>query len=102
MPHLRSHPPQGRIHLVVHKLPGQPPFLLEIPTNFIDTLCTRPRKYLRYLGWCILGVDGHVSMQSPQFVEDVGNDGRLVDTAVYYYKVPPGLSLPHSTHVTFP
>ncbi len=104
MPHLRSQAqvPEGRIHLIIYELPGQSPFLLEIPTGFIETLCTRPRKYLRYLGWCILGVDGHVSMQYPAIEEDIGNNGLLVDAAVYCYKVRPGLSLPHSTHVTFP
>jgi len=32
-------------------------FSLVIPLDTIDSLCLTPRKYLLYLGWCILGFD---------------------------------------------
>ena len=32
-------------------------FYLDIPIDTIETLCLKPRKYLLYLAWCILGLD---------------------------------------------
>ena len=36
---------------------GKDCFYLEIPMADIDRLCLKPRMYLVYLGWCILGLD---------------------------------------------
>jgi hypothetical protein len=36
---------------------GEVWFYLDIPLDDINPLCLRPRKYLLYLGWCILGLD---------------------------------------------
>ena len=36
---------------------GEVWFYLDIPLDVIDPLCLRPRKYLLYLGWCILGLN---------------------------------------------
>ena len=32
-------------------------FYLDIPIDIIKTLCLKPRKYLLYHAWCILGLD---------------------------------------------
>ncbi|KAF7977086.1 hypothetical protein HWV62_4663 [Athelia sp. TMB] len=34
------------------------PFYLQIPLAIINALVLQPRKYLNFLGWCILGVKG--------------------------------------------
>jgi len=46
----------------------------------------RPRKFLRYLDWCILGVEGNIAMDSPQSVDNIGDTGELIDQCVYHYR----------------
>ncbi|KAF7983186.1 hypothetical protein HWV62_23436 [Athelia sp. TMB] len=61
--------PDGHVRLHLHQIPsddttGADPLrdaYLEIPIKTIKTLCLSPLKYLRYLGWSTLGVDGHIS-----------------------------------------
>ena len=58
-------------------------FYLEIPLNIISSLCLKPRKYLVFLGWCILGVEGGLAES-----HDSGGmavEGDLSDRGVYYY-----------------
>ena len=52
-----------------------------------------PRKYLRYLGWCVLGVDG-VLKDEPG--NGIALDGELVDQGVYHYIVPGQNVLAHA------
>jgi hypothetical protein len=77
---------------------------LEIPTPVPESLCVHPRKYLRYLGWCIQGVEGCVVMDSPRSEDDIGDKGPLEDQGIYRYRFttfedPEGLSffLRHSS-----
>lgn len=74
--------PSGFIHLVL--LSQENPFYLEIPTAIIATLCLSPRKYLRYLGWCVLGAIGVLSDVQGN---EIALDGELVDQGVYRYIV---------------
>ena len=71
-------PQTGFVHLVLHKQ-----FYLEIPTLIVSRLCLKPLKYLRFVGWCVLGVSG-------ELVDHTGNpvelDGTLADQSVYKYK----------------
>jgi hypothetical protein len=77
-------PPEGHVHFVL--LEQQPdPFYLEIPLNVITNVCLHPPKYLRYLGWCILGVEG--SLQDGRGHQVNPND-KLVDKGVYHYRLP--------------
>jgi hypothetical protein len=70
----------GHIRLVlVH-----PEFYLDIPLNIITPLCLRPRKYLVFLGWCILGVDGDLA-ESDSSSEHIELDGDLNEGESYYY-----------------
>ena len=70
----------GHIRLIlVH-----PWFYLDIPLNIINTLCLKPHKYLRFLGWCILGIDGVVA-ESHSSREDIGPDGDLNEGESYCY-----------------
>ena len=88
-----SQPPSGFIHLIL--LSQEDPFYLEIPTAIVATVCLRPRKYLRYLGWCVLGVIGNVAdEQRPGNV--IALDGELVDQGVYHYIVPDQNVLAHA------
>ena len=72
--------PPGHVRLI---LAHEAQFFLDIPSNTIRSLCLKPRKYLGFLGWCILGVDGSLS-------EGPGNaalslDGDLDDQGIYHY-----------------
>ena len=87
-----GHPQEGNTQLIVVKsLNDSPALYLEIPLNHLDSLSERPRKYLRYLGWCIMGVEGHVAMDSPRPANDIGDEGLLEAGAVYSYRIPEGL-----------
>jgi len=61
-------------------------FYLQIPIAVINSLCLKPYKYLKFLGWCILGAEGVLSL------EDGGNEveinGTLDTEGIYYYVVP--------------
>jgi hypothetical protein len=58
-------------------------FYLQIPLNIIDSLCLKPRKYLVFLGWCILGVRGQLALEDGG--DGIPTDGSLEDQGIYYY-----------------
>jgi hypothetical protein len=88
---MSSQPPSGFIHLVL--LSGENPFYLEIPTPIVPTVCLSPRRYLRYLGWCVLGVIGVLNDEQGN---EIALDGELVDRGVYHYIVPGQNVLAHA------
>ncbi|KAF8523455.1 hypothetical protein BU17DRAFT_63747 [Hysterangium stoloniferum] len=59
------------------------PFYLQIPLDTIESLCLKPRKYLRYLAWSILGVEGCLALESGG--DSIGNNGDLDSGGFYYY-----------------
>ncbi|KAJ7645768.1 hypothetical protein B0H17DRAFT_1022794 [Mycena rosella] len=61
-------------------------FSLEIPIDLVPTLCTRPVKFLRFLGWCILGAVGVVSMEPAGSA--ISDDASLEERGVYFYVLP--------------
>jgi hypothetical protein len=64
-------PQEWNIQLIATVLrpPNDSPTLyLEIPLIHLASLCERPRKYLRYPGWCIMGVEGHRLWKIPRNV----------------------------------
>ena len=69
-------------HVRLILLAGAEPFYLEIPMAVIDPLCLKPLKYLVFLGWCILGVDGHLAVDGD---DEVGTDGVLNAGETYFY-----------------
>jgi hypothetical protein len=81
--HMSSQPPSGYIHLVLLSQENNP-FYLEVPTAIVATVCLSPRKYLRYLGWCVLGVIGVLNDERGN---EIALDGELVDQGVYHYIV---------------
>jgi len=73
----------GHVRLVLFEPQN---FYLEIPVDIIGNLCKRPCKYLRYLGWCVLGAEGTLE---DAHLNEVNLEGNLVDQGVYKYKLPP-------------
>ena len=72
--------PLGHVRLVLVR---DAPFYLEIPLKIIHSLCSTPRKYLVFLGWCILGVEGGLAERHDS--ERMALDGALDDQGLYYY-----------------
>lgn len=72
--------PEGSIHLV---LLLDPLLYLQIPLNEIIELCLRPRKYLAFVGWCILAIEGGL-VKAPDSAE-LDPDGELDDRALLYF-----------------
>jgi hypothetical protein len=54
---VRQTPPQSHVHLILHTNEDEN-FYLEIPISVVSSLVVKPLKYLRYLGWCVLGREG--------------------------------------------
>ncbi|KAH9973565.1 hypothetical protein BGW80DRAFT_245456 [Lactifluus volemus] len=80
-------PDPERIRLILYRpSDNSDPLCLDIPTSAPASFCLHPRKYLRYLGWCVLGIEGHVAKVSPgEAVDDIGDEGTLEDQGVYQY-----------------
>ncbi|KAF8878882.1 hypothetical protein BD779DRAFT_1175813 [Infundibulicybe gibba] len=77
-------PPPGFVQLVLlsHE---ESPFYLEIPMDIMARLCLKPRKYLRYLGWCVLGTIGVLTDDKG---EELELSGGILNQAIYHYVVP--------------
>ena len=58
-------------------------FYLTVPVELVYNLCVKPRKYLLYLGWCILGVEGSLALESTGEILDV--DGDVDESEIYRY-----------------
>ena len=64
-------------------------FYLDIPIDIIETLCLKPRKYLLYLAWCILGLDIDYESLTLGLGDENGvfnkidNDGDLEGGGIY-------------------
>lgn len=80
-------PGQGHVRLIL--LNGEnlgSSFYMDIPINIIQDLCLRPLKYILYLGWCILGVEGVLASEPDG--EGIDTDGDLEGRNIYYYVRP--------------
>jgi hypothetical protein len=78
-----SQPEPGYVHLVLYEQQHEQ-FYLEIPILIFTSVCSSPCKYLRYLGWCVLGVEGELQDRQRH---KVALNGNLVDQGVYYYEL---------------
>ena len=74
--------PRGHVGLVLLQN-GNSSFYLEIPLNTINGLCLRPRKYLLFLGWCILGIEGVLALQAGG--DGIDDNGDLTNRGIYHY-----------------
>ncbi|KAI0289275.1 hypothetical protein BC826DRAFT_630875 [Russula brevipes] len=66
-------------------------FYLQIPLEVIHSLCLRPRKYLLYLGWCVLGIEGVLAVEPNG--NEIVNEGGLNNQGVYYFVTPEDANL---------
>jgi hypothetical protein len=75
--------PQTHVRLILLD-DADSPFYLEIPIPVINHLCLKPRKYLVFLGWCVLGIDGVLAVDSDGG-DEINTDGILDAGGTYYY-----------------
>ncbi|KAJ7046173.1 hypothetical protein C8F04DRAFT_987884 [Mycena alexandri] len=68
-----------RLHLA-SELDG---LYLDVPVETVASLCRKPVKYLRFLAYCILGVDGLIA--SEEFEGDELADDERLGPGVYYF-----------------
>ena len=61
-------------------------FHLDIPLEIIESLCLKPLKYLLFLGWCILGVEGVLTYERDG--NEIDTDGNLGEHEIYYFVEP--------------
>ena|ERR1700722_19601999 len=80
--------PTGHVGLILlhENLSGS--FYLQIPLKTINSLCLKPHKYLLFLGWCILGVEGKLALAHSG--DEIDTDGDLVNRGIYHYVVADG------------
>ncbi|KAF7371615.1 hypothetical protein MVEN_00017000 [Mycena venus] len=71
----------GHIHLILSHSTDD--FYLEIPISVVQSNSVRPIKYLRFLGWCIIGILGTV--KSDREGVDIVNTALLQDRGTYFY-----------------
>jgi hypothetical protein len=62
---------------------GDSSFYLQIPLDIIRSLCLKPRKYLLFLAWCILGNEGVLALEHDG--GGIDTNGDLGDQGIYYY-----------------
>jgi hypothetical protein len=72
----------GRVRLILLQ-DEDSSFHLDIPLDIIKSLCLKPLKYLLFLGWCILGVEGVLASEPDRVAVDT--DGILNEREIYYY-----------------
>lgn len=89
MAHLTPEP--GYIHLILKEpTAGQlnvSPFYLRIPIIDLRSLTLSPLKFLRYLGWCVMGGEGTVANSPTGTQLPEINHADVVDRTVYYFTV---------------
>ena len=83
-------------------------FYLDIPIDIIETLCLKPRKYLLYLAWCILGLEVEYNKSLTLGLGDengvfneIDDDGDLESGGIYALipDPPPGKYLISSSTI---
>jgi hypothetical protein len=80
-----SVPEDGHVRLIL--LEGEnSSFYLDIPLQTVESLCLKPLKYLLFLGWCILGVEGVLARERDG--DEIDTDGNLNELEIYYFVEP--------------
>ena len=85
--------PSGHFGLILFTSKNEPysHFYLSVPVEIVYKLCIKPRKYLLYLGWCILGVEGSLTLESTG--ENLNVDGDVDESEIYRYVTKPSMLL---------
>ena len=67
--------------------PIRNPLYLDIPIEIFSHVCNDARKYLKYLGWSILGVAGEIEVvfRNLDPPEDTGDDNSVRENDEYRY-----------------
>jgi hypothetical protein len=84
------HSEDGYVSLIVYQGADIPRLGLKIPICDASRLSTKPRKWLHYVAWCIIGFDGHLSREenggaiNEDSVEPLGKDEQ------YFYVIAEG------------
>jgi hypothetical protein len=78
-------PEDGHVRLILLDKENSS-FYLDIPLEIIKSLCLKPLKYLLFLGWCILGVEGVLAREHDG--DGIDTDGNLNEHEIYYYVGP--------------
>ena len=76
---------EGHVRLILLQAENSS-FHLDIPLEIIQRLCLKPLKYLRFLGWCIFGVEGVLAYESDG--DAIDTNGNLQEHEIYYYVRP--------------
>ncbi|KAJ6557111.1 hypothetical protein B0H10DRAFT_2121174 [Mycena sp. CBHHK59/15] len=71
----------GHVHLILSHSTDD--FYLKIPISVVQSNSVRPIKYLRFLGWCIMGILGTV--KSDRAGADLADNALLQSQAIYFY-----------------
>ncbi|KAF7321959.1 ER-Golgi vesicle protein transport Sft2 [Mycena kentingensis (nom. inval.)] len=89
----------GHVRLVLFRSRSDEEFYLEIPVSIIHLNCLKPIKYLRFLGWCIIGLLGDVctvrrqeddtnaASDADEAPTDDASDAQTNDVDIHYDKV---------------
>ncbi|KIJ57367.1 hypothetical protein M422DRAFT_773951 [Sphaerobolus stellatus SS14] len=84
----RPSPPENHVHLVLHTKVDGTQFYLEIPVSLITANCLKPLKYLKYLGWCILAIEGVLRLERDKLAgEEVPDMNGQLQGKVYFYSL---------------
>ena len=81
--------PRGHVGLVLLEGDDHGAFYLEIPLHIINNLCVAPLRYLLFLGWRILGVEGTLARGRGGAAIGI-RQGVLDPRGIYHYIVPAG------------
>ena len=73
--------PPGHVNLILINV-EESPFFLQIPLAIINALVLQPRKYLIFLGWCILGIKGGLRHNG----DIIATSGALESGETYYFE----------------
>lgn len=77
-------PPSSHIWLFLESNPDDPKALyLEIPLECIRSLCLKPGKFLRFLAYAILAIDGTIVQLSGQTT--LADESQLEDGGIYIF-----------------
>ncbi|KAF8529772.1 hypothetical protein BU17DRAFT_60537 [Hysterangium stoloniferum] len=83
MPNTKPPPPDTHVHLVLHR-GKKSDFYLEIPVSVVADIVLKPFKFLRYLGWSVLGVGGDL-LDGEDMAVDLEST-ELIARSTYRYR----------------
>ncbi|KAJ7350879.1 hypothetical protein DFH08DRAFT_118338 [Mycena albidolilacea] len=86
---------QPELAFRLHLAPEPDGLYLDVPVDAVASLCLHPVKYLRFLAYCILGVDGTIVTEDFEG-EVLPDEDRLVEGIYYFVREGEGNVLEHA------